>query len=414
MRPFGLLPRLPLSSDDVGEVDGGASPPVRAASFDSGQPIRVRYRRRPQTTVRAASFSAPTGFVALVREVMSTGAGTGIAPREVGGNPRTEVLQAFGVQVVPLPESKPRVPVLPPAPVQPVASRPPTPVPVGSQLPTSATVPPAAPLPPLPDVAANPEERLRAAWAVSDSIPTATALSTDGREVAGLNALRAELGQAPIVPTVPPMHAAPSRSSAPSPGAAKAPAEAEEVSEPAHPTHDLFDRLGETLSYATTFDAGEFSLAKRFAQLDAALDREHGRASASPRADMPRGFSQAPAQPVPPVVGSPLQGGAPPVAAPPEVLGEGPAASAVVEGRVATVAPVEPSPASPSTAPTNEVLVERPAGAPARAAAVASSVAGLADDLTKAFEQMDLAGDLAALRAQLQDESPAPSPSGSA
>jgi hypothetical protein len=246
------------------------SPTSRA--FDTGDRVTVRYAptaqvrtvTRTRTVARSASVpgGAPlpaglTSFSAYVREMVATGASVA-----------AYTVEAFCTDTTPptlMPTLEPSAEKAGGAAAPPPQDLMPAPV---VATPTAAT-PAESAAPP-----ATPEERLRAQWAFEEQIATARSLvdATD-EERQAVNAIRCASGQTPLAPApvaLEPPPAAPQVSPSP-----PAPAESMSVAD----GHARFDRLmAADLAYATTFDAGNVTLSRRFHEMDAMLDREESRA----------------------------------------------------------------------------------------------------------------------------------------
>lgn len=232
----------------------GPSTVVRA--FDTGASVVLRYRResfpsaptaRARSTTRALR-TMPGGvssFSAYLREAAATGAS--LAPY---------VIEAFEVgQGTPVGEPR-----------RGTAPRPVTPV---QAAPVAAPLPAAAPS---ARETLSPEEALRRHWEESDRRAQARALAeASPEEREAIVAIRRAAGQPTAIET-PPAPAAPR--------------------EP-HP-HDVFERMGVAMAYANTFDVGDVTLARRFDEMNAVLDREQQRVTSRGRPAQP--------EPAPPVV----------------------------------------------------------------------------------------------------------------
>lgn len=222
----------------------GAPRPAPARAFDTGAAVVVRYarqaigvaasRERPARATASSAFDPRSGltFTALVR-----------AAANPGSTRRPYVVEAFeSGELQPAGEGMPGEPAgVSVAPAPPVAA------------------PRVAPMPPAP----SGEERMRQLWDAQDR---GAAGGASAEECAELDALREAAGLADRA------------------GGAQRPAPPDQAAASVvageHP-HDVFDRMGAALAYANTFDAGEIPLARRFAELDAQLDRERARASAA-------------------------------------------------------------------------------------------------------------------------------------
>lgn len=248
----------------------GAPRPAPARAFDTGAAVVVRYarqaigvaasRERPARATASSAFDPRSGltFTALVR-----------AAANPGSTRRPYVVEAFeSGELQPAGEGMPGEP----AGVS-VAPAPP------------AAAPRVAPVPPAP----SGEERMRQLWDAQDR---GAAGDASAEECAELDALREAAGladraggaQRPAPPLAPAQPHPAGPALADRAGGAQRPAPPDQAAASVvageHP-HDVFDRMGAALAYANTFDAGEIPLARRFAELDAQLDRERARASAA-------------------------------------------------------------------------------------------------------------------------------------
>jgi len=272
-----ILPRSPRAARPwPSSPDHQASKGARA--FDTGASIVVRYRerrtpRQPYGLARAASVASVGGAAGLsFTDYVRAAAGPGTTRRSY----EIEAFHAGHVHPAPHPPA-PRPPAPRPVAAPPTAARPAA---VGGP----ALIVPRVPVAPPPPAPAerdplSPEDALRRHWAESDRRAQAQAVGeASAEERSAIDALRRLAGQPGLEPGIESggVAAVSPRATAPT----RAPGRAPEPEAEPHP-HTVFDRMGSALSYANTFDLGDVTLARRFDEMNAALDHERRAAHAA-------------------------------------------------------------------------------------------------------------------------------------